>query len=101
MTEARAILDQYLARTGLRHPSDAAQQYTVTLLRQWVAHLDEVLDANHLPPELRLTVVREFIYGAVPLDAEAGLRTAMHADMTYRAQRAVPPSPPVPPGGPS
>lgn len=88
MSEARYILEQYLGRTGLRQPSDAAQQFQVSLLRQWIDHLDEVLDANRVPAELRITIVREFIYGTVPLDAEAELRVAMHADMTYRAERA-------------
>lgn len=99
MSEARAVLDRYLARTGLRQPSDAAQQYAVALLRQWIDHLDEVLSSNGVPAQLRIVIVREFIYGAVPLDAEAELRTAMHADMTYWAQRAAPL--PSPPGGPS
>jgi hypothetical protein len=90
LSEARDILDRYLARTGLRHPADAAQQFQVALLRGWIDHLDEVLDASHVPPQLRLTIIREFCYGAVPQDAEAELRTAMHKDMTYWAKRAAP-----------
>jgi hypothetical protein len=88
MSEARDILDAYLARTGLRHPADAAQQFQVSLLRGWIDHLDEVLDANHVDGRTRITVIREFIYGTVPENAEAELRTAMHADMTYWAGRA-------------
>jgi hypothetical protein len=101
MSEARGILERYLARTGLRQPSDAAQQYIVALLRQWTDHLDEVLDANHVPPDVRSTVIREFLYGAAPLQAEAELRTAMHDDMTYWAERAGSLPFPVPPDGPS
>jgi hypothetical protein len=102
MSEARDMLDAYLTRTGLRHPADAAQQFQVSLLRGWIDHLDEVLEANHLAPALRRVIVREFIYGTVPEQAEAELRTAMHADMTYWAERAghgpaVIPDPGVPP----
>jgi len=91
MSEARDMLDRYLQRTGLRRPADAAQQFQVTLLRQWIGHLDEVLEQN-LPdqPYFRLKIIREFMYGAVPADAEAELRTAMHADMAYWADRAEP-----------
>jgi hypothetical protein len=91
MTEARDILDAYLARTGLRHPADAAQQYQVALAQQWTVHLD-VVPEHQMPdwPELRSTIIREFVYGIVPQDAEAGLRTAMHKDMTYWAERAAP-----------
>lgn len=102
MRTARGILEAYLQRTGLRQPSDAAQQYQAALLRQWTEHLDEVLAANEVAPALRLRIVREFIYGAVPQNAEAELRVAMHADMTYWAQRAQaiqPDLPPVPGGG--
>jgi hypothetical protein len=92
MSEARHILDQYLQRTGLRSPSDAAQQFQVTLLRSWIDHLDAVLEANRnrdlRDPEARNTIIREFIYGAVPEQAEAELRVEMHADMTYWAERA-------------
>jgi hypothetical protein len=97
VSEARQILERYLARTGLRAPSDAAQQFQVTLLRQWIDHLDEVLDANRVPAPIRLVIIREFIYGTVPENAEAELRIAMHADMTYWAERAKPE--PVPYGG--
>jgi hypothetical protein len=90
MSEARHVLDSYLQRTGLRNPADAAQQFQVTLLRQWVDHLDEVLDSNGVDPQKRMTIVREFIYGTVPADAEAELRVAMHKDMTYWAERAGP-----------
>jgi hypothetical protein len=90
MSEARHALEQYLQRTGLRQPSDAAQRYTVSLLRQWVDHLDEVLDSNGIDPRLRMVIIREFIYGTVPENAEAELRVAMHADMTYWAERASP-----------
>jgi hypothetical protein len=87
VSEARRILDNYLQRTGLRQPADAAQQFQVTLLRQMVDHLDEVLDANHIEAGVRARVIREFIYGTVPEQAEAELRVAMHKDMTYWAVR--------------
>lgn len=90
MSEARHILDRYLQRTGLRQPSDAAQQFQVTLLQQWIDHLDEVLDSNGIDPVTRLTIIREFIYGSVPENAEAELRAGMHKDMTYWAERARP-----------
>lgn len=93
MSEARHILEHYLQRTGLRQPFDAAQQFQVALLRQWIEHLDEVLDANNVPGEIRLRIIREFIYGAVPEQAEAELRVSMHADMMYWAERAVVPDP--------
>ena len=90
MSEARHILDRYLERTGLRNPADAAQQFQVSLMQQWIDHLDEVLDANHVDPRTRLTIIREFIYGTVPENAEAELRVSMHKDMTYWAERAAP-----------
>jgi hypothetical protein len=91
MDEARHILDAYLARTGLRHPADVAQQYQIALAQQWTVHLDVVLE-HQMPdwPELRSTIIREFVYGIVPDNAEAELRVAMHQDMTYWAERAAP-----------
>lgn len=90
MNEARHALDRYLERTGLRYPADAAQQYQVTLLRQMVDHLDEVLEKNGVDYHMRMLIVREFIYGTVPKNAEAELRVSMHKDMTYWAERAAP-----------
>ena len=90
MSEARDYLDLYLQRTGLRQPPDAAQQFQVTLLRQWIDHLDEILDSNGVDPQKRMTIVREFIYGTVPENAEAELRVSMQKDMTYWAERAGP-----------
>ena len=74
------MLDRYLGRLGLRTPADAAQQFQVTLMRQWIDHLDEVLDANRVPGQLRLTIIREFLYGAMPALAEAELREEMSAE---------------------
>jgi hypothetical protein len=74
MSEAGNILSRYLQRTGLRHPADAAWQFQVALLRQWIDHLDEVLDSNGVDPQVRRTIIREFIYGTVPKQAEAELR---------------------------
>lgn len=91
MSEARHILDSYLQRTGLRQPADAAQQFQLALLRQWIDHLDEVLDSNGVDPQKRVLIIREFIYGAVPENAEAELRVSMHTDMTYWAERAAVP----------
>jgi hypothetical protein len=90
MSEARDMLDRYLQRTGLRHPGDAAQQFQLALLRQMVDHLDEVLDANHVEAGLRARIIREFIYGTVPENAEAELRVAIHNDIKYWAERARP-----------
>jgi hypothetical protein len=90
VSEASDILENYLRRTGLRQPSDAAHQYAITLLRQWTEHLDEVMEASGISVWQRRTIIREFIYGAVPLQAEAELRVSMHKDMAYRAQRAAP-----------
>lgn len=89
MSEARDRLDAYLARTGLSRPADAAQQFQVTLMRQWASHLDEVLAANHVEPRLASTIVREFIYGAVPQEAEAELRQVMTAEMKDMLERGV------------
>ncbi len=86
MSEARDRLDAYLARTGLSRPADAAQQFQVTLMRQWCDHLDEVLTANHAGPGLRSTIIREFIYGAVPEAAEAEIRQKMTREMTKLRQ---------------
>jgi hypothetical protein len=87
MSEARDIFGRYLQRTGLRQPSDAAQQYTVSLLRQWTEHLAEVLEANEIEPYRRAQIIREFLYGAVPLEAEAELRMTMRADWAQRLAR--------------
>lgn len=81
MSEARDILDRYLVRTGLSRPADAAQQFQVTLMRQWVEHLDEVLEANGVPGQLRVTIVREFIYGVVPQQAEESIRANLVQEM--------------------
>ena len=93
MSEPRQFLSRYLQSTGLARPADAAQQFQVTLLQQCVDHLDQVLADNGIPATIRMTVIREFIYGTVPVRAEAELRTAMTADMTaHRAQHARPES---------
>lgn len=80
--EARDRFEYYLRSTGLSMPADAAQQYSVTLGRQWAAHLDDVL-LNCLPdhPELRGTIIREFLYGIAPQAAEAGIRQLMASEL--------------------
>ncbi len=82
MSEARDRLEQYLARTGLSRPADGAEAYQVTLMRQWTDHLDDVLE-NNIPdwPELRSTIIREFIYGMTPRAAEAELRAELSDDL--------------------
>lgn len=87
MSEAREILERYLARTGLSRPADAAQQFQVALMRQWAEHLDEVLEANHVEPGLRHTVIREFIYGVVPQQAEESIRANLVREMTELHER--------------
>jgi hypothetical protein len=88
VSETRFRLEQYLTRIGMSCPADAAQQYQVALMRQWADHLDIVLEHN-LPdqPELRSTIIREFIYGAVPQAAEADLRAEMATEMTQLRER--------------
>jgi hypothetical protein len=75
VNETRDILERYLHQVGMARPADSAQQFAVTMLRQQADHLDDVLRHN-LPgdPETRSRIIREFIYGAVPCAAEAGLR---------------------------
>jgi hypothetical protein len=77
------ILDDYLTRTGLDRPADAAQQYQTELLRQWVTHLEAVLEAEYVPAPVADRIIRGVIWGSVPQQAEAGIRTAM-ADDTAR-----------------
>ena len=76
MSETRTELERYLGGTGMTRPADAAQQFMITMLRQWADHLDDVLRHNLPPgdPEVRSRIIREFIYGAVPCAAEAELR---------------------------
>jgi hypothetical protein len=97
MSEARDALEQYLARTGLSRPADAAQQYQVALMRQWSDHLDDVLEHN-MPdwPELRSTIIREFIYGVTPQAAEADLRAELSDDLLrhVREHGVIPPPDP-------
>jgi hypothetical protein len=99
MSEARDRLEMYLARTGLSRPADGAQQYQVTLMRQWTDHLDDVLE-NNIPdwPELRSTIIREFIYGMTPRAAEAELRTELSDDLLqYVREHGTLPPPDLPP----
>lgn len=85
------ILDDYLARTGLDRPADAAQQYQVALLRQWTDHLDAVLEAEGIGEPVRTRIIRGVIWGSTPQNAEAGLRTEMVTEMTrLLEERGVP-----------
>jgi hypothetical protein len=88
MNEARDTFEHYLSRIGLRVPADAAQQFQVTLMRQWCDHLDEVLEHNLPDPALRSLIIREFLYGVVPVMAEAGLREEMYADTVRLIENA-------------
>ena len=95
MSEARHILERYLARIGLSHPADSAQQYMVSLLRQWTEHLDDVLEAEELPADQRARIIRAVIYGGVPTLAEAEVRQEMTAEMIQLAERTVPQARPL------
>ncbi len=92
MSEAREILEDYLARIGLGHPSDAAQQVQVTLLRQWCDHLADVLEAENppIPGDQRARIIRAVIYGGAPNLAEQEIRQELAAEMTKLAERSVP-----------
>jgi hypothetical protein len=74
MSEAAHLLSQHLRRVGMDKPADAAQQFQVTLLRQWADHLEAVLDDNGIDRDKALAIIRQVIYGGVPGAAEAELR---------------------------
>ena len=88
MSEAGHILEQYLSRIGLSRPADAAQQVQVTLLRQWTDHLDDVLEAEELPGDQRVRIIRAMIYGGVPSRAEAEIRLELTEEMIKLAERS-------------
>lgn len=77
VTEARARLEAYLQRLGLTQPADSAFRFQISLLRQWVDHLDAVLDDEHLPWDTRSRIITGMIYGGTPNLAEAGVREDM------------------------
>lgn len=79
MSGAREMLEGYLHFIGMAQPADAAQQFQVTLLRQWISHLDEVLRAEKLSPDCVHRIIRGMIYGGVPVLAEAGVRDELAA----------------------
>jgi hypothetical protein len=81
VSEARATLERYLARIGLSAPEDAALQVQTTLLRQWVDHLDDVLEAEDLPALKRERIIRAMIYGGAPNLAEQEIRQQLTAEM--------------------
>ena len=87
---ARAILEGYLQRIGLRRPSDIAQQVQITLLRQWTEHLDDVLDAEGLPAGLRERIIRAVVYGGAPSLAEGEIRQEMVTEMLDLAKHGLP-----------
>jgi hypothetical protein len=81
MSEARHILETYLARIGLSQPADAVQQVQITMLRQWTEHLDDVLHAELIPFEQRSRIIRAMIYGGAPHQAEEEIRTRVAFEM--------------------
>jgi hypothetical protein len=88
---AQAVLDDYLRRTGLSRPADAAQQYQVSLLRQWADHLDAVLEAEGIPPGAADRIIRGVIWGSTPQVAEAGIREELVTEMRQQLEsRGVP-----------
>lgn len=86
----RDLLDRYLRGLGLHQARDPAVAYQAALARQMTEHLAEVLDANEIAPSLRRVILREFLYGITPSQAEADLRQEMAAEMTRLAERAGP-----------
>lgn len=80
------MLAHYLHRIGMDHPKDSAQQFQLSLLRQFIDHLDQVLDNEHVDPELRQRIVTQVIYGGVPTLAEAEIRERMNAEMIHLAE---------------
>lgn len=80
---AQSVLADYLRSLGLYNTPDAATQYSMTLLRQWISHFEFMLYRHpEITPQLRRQLITEMIYGAVTLDAEAGLRAKMQQDMS-------------------
>jgi hypothetical protein len=96
VSESRRVLEAYLARIGLSRPADAAMQVQVTLLRQWTEHLDDVLEAESLPADVRARIIRAVIYGGAPSLAEAEIRQEMTAEMTDVLSRSTAPRMPWP-----
>lgn len=74
---ASHILDGYLRDVHMEHPADAAEQYQLCLLRQWMDHLEVVMRDNDVPNEVAGRILREFLYGAMPQHAEAEMRKLM------------------------
>lgn len=68
------MLEDYLNRIGLHSPRDSAQQFQITLVRQWVEHLDYVLQLEKLPYDVHRRILYSVIYGAAPTLAESEIR---------------------------
>ena len=85
----RHLLDTHMARLRMHNPTDAAQQYALTMARQSVDLLEAVLHDEHIHPGLIERVLRGWIYGAMPSTSEAELRETMRAqqlaDIEHRA----------------
>lgn len=90
MSEAQDKLNHYLHSIGLSHYADAAQQVHISLLRQWINHLDYVLK-HEIPrdSELRRRIIAGMIYGGSPTLAEAEMRAQMTNEMQQRLSRGV------------
>lgn len=91
MSYATALLEHYVETVGLReYLGDALYQFQVTLLRQWVGHLEEVLTAEHTDTDTAERIIRGFVYGCVPGAAEAEYRIEQHHVMTDMMSRLPP-----------
>lgn len=92
---ASHILERYLHEIRMDHAADAAQQYQIALLQQWMDHLEVVLRENDVPAQVAQNIMREFLYGAMPQHAEARMRetmTRMHLADLERWASEVPPA---------
>lgn len=78
-------LTQYLNEAGIHVPVDAAQQLQITMLHQWLDHLEVVLtEETDLDRAERDRVVRAMMYGAVPQNADAQLRIIQTAQQVSK-----------------
>lgn len=93
MTQARTLLENYLCRIGLTCPADSALHFQVTLLRQWIYHLDAVLDGEELPWETRRRIITSMIYGGAPHLAEAEVRASLVEQTKLLIEQTVIPRP--------
>lgn len=81
------ILSSYLSRIGLTRPTDAAQQFSITLLRQWLEHLDYVLEKEEIELDRRRHILYAMMFGGAPSLFEAEIRGQMATQMTEMTAR--------------